>query len=104
MKHIGVDITTISRFEKVDSYFARRILSDAEFELFQTLQDDKKAKFLARAWAIKEAIFKANNDYYEFSKINLQKINHRWTFKNFEISISHEKDLLIAFVIEREGD
>ncbi|VEU70284.1 4'-phosphopantetheinyl transferase superfamily protein [Mycoplasmopsis glycophila] len=100
MKNIGVDITKISRFENASLAFAHRILSSSEFEKFLMLEDAKKPLFLARAWAIKEAIFKANNDYFSYSKIELIKKNHRWTFLNFSISISHDGDTLIAFVIE----
>ncbi|BBA22461.1 ACP synthase [Mycoplasmopsis bovirhinis] len=97
----GVDITQISRFENKSIKFARRILSDGEYELFKKLVNSKdKALFLARAWAIKEAIFKADNQYFEFSKINLVKLNNRWTFQNFAISISHEGNWLIAFVVK----
>ncbi|QGZ97306.1 4'-phosphopantetheinyl transferase superfamily protein [Mycoplasma sp. NEAQ87857] len=97
---IGVDITHISRFEKADINFAKRILSIDEFNQFIKLKTEQKALFLARAWAIKEAIFKANNKYYRFSQINLKKYNNRWHFLNFSISISHDQDILIAFVLE----
>ncbi|RIV16979.1 holo-ACP synthase [Mycoplasmopsis gallopavonis] len=100
MKNIGVDLTKISRFVAASDSFAQRILSPAEYSDYLKITNEKKALFLARAWAIKEAIFKANNSYFSFSKIELQKINHRWTFKNFSISISHDGDDLIAFVIE----
>ncbi|WP_036452286.1 4'-phosphopantetheinyl transferase superfamily protein [Mycoplasma buteonis] len=101
MKHVGVDLTTISRFENIPNGFEKRFLSKWELEQFYLLQPSKKALFLARSWAIKEAIFKANNQYHTFTNIELRKKDHRWTFKNFEISISHEKDLLIAFVVEK---
>ncbi|EIE41061.1 holo-acyl-carrier protein synthase [Mycoplasmopsis canis UF31] len=95
----GVDLTRISRFKDKSLIFAKKILSANEFQEFQKLSDiDSKSLFLARSWAIKEAIFKADNQYFNFSSIDLIKINKRWTFKDFSISISHEGDLLIAFV------
>ncbi|VEU76428.1 4'-phosphopantetheinyl transferase superfamily protein [Mycoplasmopsis columboralis] len=103
MQNIGVDLTRISRFKNKNYPFAQRILSNEELEQFQELNEYEKVLFLARAWCIKEAIFKANNAYADYSKITLKKENNRWTFKQFSISISHEGDLLIAFVIDN-GD
>ncbi|WP_036463673.1 4'-phosphopantetheinyl transferase superfamily protein [Mycoplasmopsis sturni] len=99
MQTNGVDITRISRFKNKDYKFAKRILSEDELFEFMREKSENQPLYLARAWAIKEAIFKADNTYAEFQKITLKKINKRWTFKDFKISISHEGDYLIAFVI-----
>lgn len=99
--NLGVDLVTISRFKNKNKEFIERLLSEEELAEFNKLDNEEsKELFLARSWAIKEAIFKADNSYFKFNKINLIKINNEWNFKNFKISISHENDLLIAFVIK----
>ncbi|MGZ9755657.1 4'-phosphopantetheinyl transferase superfamily protein [Mycoplasma sp. 394] len=96
---IGVDITHISRFVNKSNSFIDRLLSADELVKFDKLKQKQKQLFLARSWAIKEAIFKADNQYYKFKEIDIKKINNRWIFKDFIITISHEKDILVAFVI-----
>ncbi|MGL4223910.1 holo-ACP synthase [Vibrio misgurnus] len=58
---LGTDITEIERVEKAlarsGESFARRILTDAEFEQFQSLQ--RQGRFLAKRFAAKEAASKA---------------------------------------------
>ncbi|WBP83800.1 holo-ACP synthase [Mycoplasmopsis edwardii] len=101
----GVDLTTISRFKNKTSKFAQRILSPSELIKYEQINNnDQKALFLARAWAIKEAIFKCDNQFFDFTKIELIKKDERWTFLDFKISISHENDLLIAFVIREQNN
>ncbi|WP_025755116.1 4'-phosphopantetheinyl transferase superfamily protein [Mycoplasmopsis cricetuli] len=100
MFNIGVDITQISRFHNKKITFAQKILGKKELLEYQNLTCKDQALFLARAWAIKEAIYKADNSYSNYHKIDLVKSNNKWTFENFNISISHENDLLVAFVIK----
>ncbi|WP_322962362.1 4'-phosphopantetheinyl transferase superfamily protein [Mycoplasmopsis cynos] len=102
---IGTDLTTVSRFKNKSQKFAEKILSEQEYVQFQKMEDERqKSLFLARVWAIKESIYKADNCFYDFRKINLVKINGRWTFRDFSISISHERNLLIAFVVKYVDD
>ncbi|VEU74557.1 Holo-[acyl-carrier protein]synthase [Mycoplasmopsis citelli] len=102
MLNIGVDLTKISRFKDKDLSFAKKILSPNELIEFINLPSEKQALFLARSWAIKEAIFKSDNTYSQFSEINLTKTNNKWNFRNFSISISHDGDLLVAMVVKNE--
>ncbi|UWV82081.1 4'-phosphopantetheinyl transferase superfamily protein [Mycoplasmopsis cynos] len=101
----GTDLTTVSRFKNKSQKFAEKILSEQEYVQFQKMEDERqKSLFLARVWAIKESIYKVDNCFYDFRKINLVKINGRWTFRDFSISISHERNLLIAFVVKYVDD
>ncbi|KKB26666.1 Holo-[acyl-carrier protein] synthase [Mycoplasmopsis meleagridis] len=100
--NIGVDLVKISRFNNKTEGFIKRILHREEYAYFTDINDNLKTKTLATFWAIKEAIFKANNSYYSFAKILLKKENNKWIHPNFSISISHEDDYLIAFVIENK--
>lgn len=95
--NIGVDITNILRFENKSDNYARRFLSEQEFKNY--LKSTKKAFFLAQHWAVKEAIYKCDNRYVCFSKINISKTKEgKLIFKDFVISTSSEKNILIAFV------
>ncbi|QJR44028.1 holo-ACP synthase [Mycoplasma miroungirhinis] len=97
MKKVGIDITSISRFINKSDEFAKRILSPAELKEYQIINN--KSKYLATRWAIKEAIFKADNTFSTFSNINIEK-NQKYYFKDFEISTSSEGDLVIATAIK----
>ncbi|MGL4183785.1 MAG: 4'-phosphopantetheinyl transferase superfamily protein [Metamycoplasmataceae bacterium] len=96
---IGVDLTKISRFENLELDLISKILSPKEITAYKALNPDLKAKYVATRWAIKEAIFKANNKYSNFSKIYINKTEKVYSFKEFQISVSNEGDYIIAFVI-----
>lgn len=100
---IGVDIVDINRIKLKDS-FINKILSCDEISIYNTLATDKRKKeFLAGRFASKEAIFKADNSVgCPFNEISvLNDINGK-PYSNIDgvmISISHEKDYAIAYVI-----
>ncbi|MGL5520420.1 MAG: 4'-phosphopantetheinyl transferase superfamily protein [Metamycoplasmataceae bacterium] len=96
---IGVDLTKISRFENIETDLILRVLSPKEVNDYKALKQDLKAKYIATRWAIKEAIFKADNKYSNFSKIYINKKEKVYSFKEFQISVSNEGDYIIAFVI-----
>ncbi|MGL5357618.1 MAG: 4'-phosphopantetheinyl transferase superfamily protein [Metamycoplasmataceae bacterium] len=96
---IGVDLTKISRFENIELDLILRVLSPKEVSAYKALNSDLKAKYIATRWAIKEAIFKADNKYSNFSKIYINKKEKVYSFKEFQISVSNEGDYIIAFVI-----
>lgn len=100
---IGVDIAYIPRFKDVDEHFIKRILTDDEMIQYQKLSSEKKILFLAGRWASKEAIYKANNnnEYLHYSILNEE--NGKPYVKDhpeIKISISHDNDYVVAFVIE----
>lgn len=100
---IGVDIAYIPRFKDVDEHFIKRILTNDEIIQYQKLSSEKRILFLAGRWASKEAIYKANNknDYLHYTILNEE--NGKPYVKNhpeIKISISHDNDYVVAFVIE----
>ncbi|MGZ9413128.1 holo-ACP synthase [Mycoplasma sp. 480] len=97
---IGVDIISISRFKGKKENFIKRILSENEWNSF--IKTENKEKFLATRWAIKEAIFKADNKYFNFKQIDIYKENKKYKFQNFEISTSNDEDTVIAVAIKKE--
>ncbi len=100
IKGIGTDIVKLSRIKISNTAF----LSQEELEIFNKLTERKQQQFLAGRWAVKEAIFKAWKDCpYNFNEISIiyNKYQQPFVKKNprLFVSISHENDYAIAFVI-----
>ncbi|AWX69379.1 4'-phosphopantetheinyl transferase superfamily protein [[Mycoplasma] anseris] len=94
---IGIDLTRISRFKKMKNSTINKFLSPNEKVEFETLEEDKRPNFLATRWALKEAIFKADNQYQNFNQIDIFKSEvGRYSFLDFELSTSNEDDYVIA--------
>lgn len=104
---IGVDITKNERFQKlIDEHKEARILSSKELKVYQEITSShRKLEFLASRFASKEALFKASN--IKFAMNNVSILNDEKgkpyvespIFENVQISISHEKEYTISFVI-----
>lgn len=99
---VGIDLTSISRFEKNGESMARHFLSEREEAEYNCLSERKKQTYLATRWAAKEAIFKItqNGNFKEYSVLNEENgkpcvCDH----PEMKISISHEGDLVVAIVI-----
>lgn len=100
---IGVDITSIKRFKNKNIAFVKKVLSLEEFNEWENVEN--KELYLAQKWSIKEAIFKANNNYHNYAKMNIvREKNGKFSFKNFLISTSKENEYVIAFVMEEKND
>lgn len=112
MKGVGLDLVDISRFEKMTEErklrFAKRFLSQTEFTSFRG--SDNSSKFLARAFAIKEAGLKSLGKglFDSFVKpsdlssssletgqptLEIQGSDHK-----FMLSVSYEKGIVAAVV------
>lgn len=95
---IGVDITSIKRFEDKKINFIKKVLSDNEF--IEWKKTENKLLYLAQRWAIKEALFKANNNLHDYHLINIERDKKGiFKYKNYKISTSKENEYVIAFVI-----
>ena len=95
---IGVDITSIKRFEDKKINFIKKVLSDNEF--IEREKTENKLLYLAQRWAIKEALFKANNNLHDYHLINIERDKKGiFKYKNYKISTSKENEYVIAFVI-----
>lgn len=100
---IGTDIVKLKRM-RIDKLFLTKILTKEEISIFSKIIDNnQKLRFLAGKWAIKEALYKANNDNFNFSKLHLYKVNNRIRLKGKEldylISVSYESEYCLAFVL-----
>ena len=118
---IGTDIVDINRIKSMDSLsaFANKILSENEIKVFSDLEEGKQAIYLSKQFAGKEAISKAigtgiSGDI-KFKEIeilrdergrpifnpveNLKEILANLGITKTHVSLSDEKDYVIAFAI-----
>jgi len=115
MISVGVDIEEISRFvsktlEK-DSAFLNRIFTKNELDY--CFKNANPAPHLTARFCAKEAVVKAMSNLYDklipYSKIEILKRENGSVYVNilieelqkynFSLSLSHEKDKAIAFVV-----
>ena len=109
----GVDIVSVKRIEKALSRFgegfAKRILTPEEQLLYRERKDS--IQFLAGRFAAKEAIYKAAGipgltwqrvTVLPEKKRPLVQIDGKKR-KDIQLSISHEKEYAVAFVIADSG-
>lgn len=107
---IGVDITKNCRFESyIDNlYKLKKILSDQEIKYLQKVSSSKrKLEFIASRFACKEALFKACNIPFSFNNVSVLNEENGAPYivcdfletDNVKVSISHEEEYSIAFVL-----
>lgn len=103
---IGCDIVNLNRLNIDDEKLVNRILTQNEVAVFLNKKNDKhKREFLAGRFAGKEAFFKAYGiDHQMVSFHDIEILNNEIgkpiiNFPNTFISISHEQDYAIAYVI-----
>ncbi len=107
MKGIGVDIVEVARFARSTDEFARLILTDNEFEVYY--KRGRSIHYLATRFAAKEAAVKALGyglGYQYIEIMNNQQGQPELQFlttgiikKSVFVSISDEKDYIVAMVI-----
>lgn len=111
---IGVDITKNERFEKIiTDNQEKRILSPEELRVYESFTShSRKLEYLASRFSSKEALFKATNIRFEMTDISIlndengkpyikSELFNKALDANISISISHEKEYTIAFVIAK---
>ncbi len=99
---VGVDIVEHAR---IDPRVARKILTQNELKQFEDITNTySKKEYLCSRIAAKEAIIKATNKKYAFLDIEVLRTNEepKVNIKGISISISHEKNISIAFCIYNE--
>lgn len=104
---IGIDLTNKERFKNNYLDIGKKILHSSEKKLFLNINsEEEKINFIASRWAIKEALFKCDNSYKNFSNISVIKdLFGRYIFEDlndkFEISTSNEDKYIIAIVKDK---
>ena len=102
---IGTDIVYLPRISP-DSRFCDYVLSSEEKKEFESRQNERrKTEYLGGRFAAKEAIFKATGDrnYLKYSILNDENgkpyvLDH----PEISVSISHDQDYAMAFVMVKE--
>lgn len=103
---IGCDIVNLNRLNINDEKLVSRILTQNELAVFLNKKKDKhKREYLAGRFAGKEAFFKAYGiEHQMISFHDVEILNNEFgkptiNFPNTFISISHEQDYAIAYVV-----
>ena len=107
---IGIDIVENERVRKVLSdAFLRKVLSEEERKLCEDYPLEKKVRFVAGRFAVKEAIIKALSDYElpelkDLNIVNNSKGKPEIRYKDYklEVSISHEHNYSVAMALLEE--
>lgn len=113
---IGVDLATISRFENQSANMVERILTPNELTVAKYWKNP--AQQLAKRWAVKEATAKALGSGFAGIAPNQIGLNHHESGQPYleitpalqarfdqhsitqaQVSLSHEGDQVIAFVV-----
>ncbi len=109
MKGIGVDIVELNRLNIDNEHFLKRILTQKEYLIFQSINNEKrKREYLGGHFAGKEAYMKACHlglGKIAFTDIEILNDEDGCPYLNDEhahISISHENEYAIAFVLKEK--
>lgn len=96
---IGVDLVEIKR---INLKIANKVLSSKELEVFNSLNDSLKKEYLAERFAVKEALFKADNSFFNYDKVSVlndEKGKPYLEDINGHVSIAHDGGMVCAFVV-----
>lgn len=98
---IGIDVTNIDYFINKSDRFIKRLLTKNEYNQYLKIDNNLKARFLASRWALKEATFKAVNEFHKIFFINIEFIKNEntyicTTFENVRVSISYDGNQVFA--------
>lgn len=104
---IGCDIVKIKRIEKaMEKEGFRRILSQEEQQIFDTLSRQRQVEWLAGRFAAKEAVYKAVHKHCDcvLSQITIASDASGAPICSIEglhveVSISHEEEYAIAYAV-----
>ena len=112
----GIDLQEISRVEKAykrNPVFAKKVLTDLEFERFVTLKGQRQMEYLAGRWSAKEAFAKAWGTgigklrFHDIEVATNEKgapiITSKVFLGNTFVSISHSGGFVQASVILEEN-
>lgn len=106
---VGCDITAIQRFEKNCDELAIRILTKKEQEYYFRYPAQRRKEFLAGRFAAKEAVIKALDQKRLLSEIEIlsdamgKPVCSIMGYR-IHLSISHEKEYAMAYVICEKGE
>ena len=104
ISEFGIDIQSISELPETKDYwkddFYKNIFSD--YEIAYALSKTNPPETFAGIYAIKEAIYKSNNNE-EINSIELDYSMGKPVFKNYILSVSHSNNYAIASAFNSEA-
>ncbi|KAK9462925.1 4'-phosphopantetheinyl transferase superfamily [Lipomyces oligophaga] len=131
VRNVGIDILFLPRITNLMSKeinsrkFPLRILHPVEYEFYERLPDhrwdslNKRIRFLARCWSVKEALFKSldNSRQQHFEFKEWCTVSENMTEKpaapsitsphmedeTFKVSLSHDGEYITAIVLRLQG-
>lgn len=97
----GIDLTNIKRKEFNNLDLVTRVLHPVELEQYnQLIAPHQQKQYIAKIWAIKEALFKAYNYFFGMNKFFITFVNQHISANLdnilFTISVSYCDDFVIA--------
>ncbi len=105
IKNVGIDIVDKRKIE-LSIPFAKKILTEKEFEIFSILENDNlKLNYLGSKWSSKEAIYKAI-DNNKIILTDIETLNYDngkpycSSHKNIVLSTSHAEFYTITIAIK----
>lgn len=100
---IGCDIVKMSRIKNLDA-LAKRILSQSEFDLFESYPEHRQREFLAGRFAAREAIIKALPISLGLKDIVIMpKQDIEYKGYTIRVSISHDGNYAMAMALVLKG-
>lgn len=104
MKAIGVDIFCLNRIDLENISLIKRVLTVKEYEIFESyVSEQAKREYFGSRFAAKEAYKKAGHINMSLSSIEILNDEMGKPYfthdKDAMLSISHEKEYAIAFVV-----
>lgn len=106
IKGIGTDILDLNRLDLTNQKLIKHILADEEYACFKNLSSEKrKREYLGGRFAGKEAYLKAHGlglggiPFHDIVILNHDDGSPYLNDPDAFISISHETDYVIAFVV-----
>lgn len=109
IKGIGVDLVDLTRIDLSHRHFIERVLTPKELACFDDLKSETaKKEFFGGRFAAKEAFLKAHHvgigamPFHAIEILNFPNGSPYFTNSHAHLSISHDGDLAIAFVVLEE--
>ncbi len=108
---IGCDIVDLTRINVDDDSLAIKVLSDVEFDIYQKITNKNiKRQYLGTRFSVKESFYKATSHldlehtYKSLTLLNDDNGRPYLNYPNAHVSISHERELAITYVVVEKSD
>lgn len=108
---IGCDIVDLGRINVDDDRLAVKVLSDQELEIYRKITNKNiKRQYLGTRFSVKESFYKATSHlnlehtYKSLTLLNDENGRPFLNYPNAHVSISHEKQMAITYVVVENNE